>query len=126
MDNRTAAYKTVVLAYERLLQLVTEVRASQDKGDEDLEHPQVAALTGFIRETLRTTGFWSLWAKYFEARFQADGPWISYSETARRLFLYGLLVQYEIRRFELGVNAMDVDDVAVDDADDDDEEVDED
>lgn len=96
VDNRTAAFQTANVALTHLSAVVGQV--SQNKSDEDLNHPRVATLAGFIRETLRATGFWSMWAQRFgSAIYNSSDPlWSAYSQSARRLLMYGLFVEYEI------------------------------
>lgn len=96
VDNRTAAFQTANAALNHLQAVVGQVKNAQNKGDEDLGHPRVVSLTGFIRETLRATGFWSLWARRFVFAMSSDPLWSAYSESARRLLLYELFVEYEI------------------------------
>jgi hypothetical protein len=101
VDNRTAALQTANTALTNLSALVSQVKDSQNKGDADdadLEHRHVAALLGFIRETLRSVGFWTVWAKWFVNTINnADDPlWSTYRASARRLLLYQLFVECEI------------------------------
>ena len=56
-------------------------------------------LGNFIRESLRATGFWSVWLWLFSDALMAaqlQAPWSSYSPSAREALLYQLFVQYEI------------------------------
>src|SRR5215813_2668471 len=103
VENRTAALAIVDAALNHLTAVVSQV-AGQSKGDQDLEHLLVMELAGFIRETLRSVGFWSLWAQRFlwkignpkDTNSTPPPPWNLYSGTARRLLLYQLFAEYEI------------------------------
>jgi hypothetical protein len=106
VDNRTAALQTANLALTHLSELVRQVSTQNNVGarDEDLEHTRIATLAVFIRETLRATGFWSLWAQTFVSTINnsSDPRWSVYSTSARRLLLYELFVEYEIDRRAIG------------------------
>lgn len=131
VDNRTAALRVAETALEKLQAAVQHLKDTQSRGDEDLEHPDVAALLAFIREALRSTGFWSVWARRFVLNIYPPIPpnstethplWSTYSRPARRLLLYQLFVEYEIDRRApvYGLNYMDVDQPPEDDESDED------
>jgi hypothetical protein len=97
-ENRSAVYPAVGRAYESLKAVV--VATPKPVGvapDVELDHASVAALSGAIRETIRATGFWSIWAHLFVKPItsNADPVWARYTLSARRRLLYALLVQYE-------------------------------
>ena len=103
VDNRTATLDVVNLAIAQLSQVVGQIRTVENRGDADLEHIRVETLLHAIRETLRATGFWTLWAKRFGdvINNSTDALWSGYGDAARRRLLYRLLVEYEIDRRNL-------------------------
>lgn len=119
VDNRTAALETVNLAIDCLNQTVNECMAKGS--DETLEDSRIESLIDFIRETLKATGFWSLWARHFIDTINDPGNsfWNCYSESARQRLLYGLLIEYEVDlRRQISTRPSKSDPISPDDLDD--------
>lgn len=103
--NRTTTLATINTAINHLSMVVTQIKNAQgqqqrdqDDIDQDLLDPKLNILLGFIRETLRATGFWTLWAQRLLATINDlnNGTWNIYSASARKELLYQLLIEYEI------------------------------
>lgn len=119
VDNRTAALETVNLAIDSLNQTLSDGMVTGS--DEDLEDSRIESLIDFIRETLKATGFWSLWARRFVAEINDPGNslWNGYSESARQRLLYGLLIEYEVDlRRQIHIRDPKSDPISLDDIDD--------
>jgi len=100
VENRTATYEEVVQAWTRLDALVSALadKTGFDK-DNILFNPAISQIATSIRQSLRATGHWSLWAQEFQ-RNVLDSPsgnaWLHIDEDLRRLFLFNLLIEYEV------------------------------
>ncbi|HRV90737.1 MAG TPA: hypothetical protein P5526_01100 [Anaerolineae bacterium] len=100
VDNRTEVFTMVEQAWNRLNNLVTAL-AGKRGFDQDsiLFTPAISQITASIRQSLRATGHWSLWARAFQ-RNVLDSPsgniWPRIDKDLRRLFLFNLLIEYEV------------------------------
>lgn len=100
VENRTATYAAVMQAWTGLNNLVTALlgKAGFDP-DGILFTPAISQIAASIRQSLRATGHWSLWAQVFQ-RNVLDAPsgaaWPAIDADMRRLFLFNLLIEYEV------------------------------
>ena len=100
VENRTRVFAIVTQAGNRLNNLVTAV-AGKPGFDKDslLFSPAISQITTSIRQSLRATGHWSLWAQEFQRNI-LDAPsgnvWPTIDKDLRRLFLFNLLIEYEV------------------------------
>jgi hypothetical protein len=96
--NRTNVFGIARDTFNALTGIVQSVRGFVTK-EEDLEHENVLTLLLAIRETVRATGFWSVWVWVFQVSlFSTDqnNIWNNYSVDARKGILYSLFVEYEV------------------------------
>ena len=101
VEHRTAGADAADDCLVALEEVVERVRNRPDADldlDDDLDHDHVESFLSVARESLRATGFWSVWLWWFVHNIlEKPSPmWSAYSVEARKDLLYRLFVQYEI------------------------------
>ena len=97
VENRTLALPVVRRSLESLKDVVRSTPRDGPDRDSDLDHVNVEVFAGALRETIRATGFWTMWAQEFQKGIMsaADDVWRNYTAPARQRLLYRIFVQYE-------------------------------